>query len=116
MKDDNKTQISIIDLIIYEFEAMQQWIAELERYKEERIQAEEEREKMIRELQKALSEVRTIKGILTICASCTKIRDDKGCWMEIKAYIQNHSETQFSHGICPDCMKKIYPDFHREGK
>jgi PAS domain S-box-containing protein len=80
----------------------------------ERKRAEEEREKLIRDLQKALAEVKTLKGIFPICASCKKIRDDKGYWRQIEAYIRDHSEAEFSHGICPDCMKKLYGDFLKE--
>ena len=76
-----------------------------------RKQAEEEREKLILKLQKALSEVKTLSGFLPICASCKKIRDDKGYWNQIESYIKDHSEAQFSHGICPDCAQKLYPDF-----
>jgi hypothetical protein len=76
-----------------------------------RKRAQEEREKLILELQKALNEVKTLKGILPICASCKKIRDDKGYWNQIEAYIRNHSEAEFSHSICPECMKKLYSDF-----
>ncbi|MDO9209343.1 MAG: GAF domain-containing protein [Deltaproteobacteria bacterium] len=77
----------------------------------EKKRAEEEREKLVRDLQKALSEVKKLKGIFPICASCKKIRDDKGYWRQIEAYIRDHSEAEFSHGICPDCMKKLYGDF-----
>ena len=62
------------------------------------------------ELQKALSEVKTLRGFLPICSSCKKIRDDKGYWNKIEAYIHNHTEAQLSHGICPDCAEKLYPD------
>ncbi len=77
----------------------------------DRKKAEEERELMISELQKALSEVKKLSGMLPICASCKKIRDDKGYWNQIESYIKERSEAQFSHGICPECMKKIYPEF-----
>ena len=60
-----------------------------------------------------LSEIQTLRGILPICASCKKIRDDKGYWNQIEAYISDHSEAQFSHGICPDCAKKLYPEFYK---
>jgi len=63
------------------------------------------------ELQKALSEVRLLSGMLPICASCKKIRDDKGYWNQIESYIQQHSNAEFSHSICPDCMKKLYPKY-----
>jgi len=62
------------------------------------------------ELQKALSEVKTLRGFLPICSSCKKIRDDTGYWNQLEAYIHNHTEAQLSHGICPDCAEKLYPD------
>ncbi len=61
-------------------------------------------------LLEALKEIKALSGLLPICTSCKKIRDDKGYWNQIEGYIQRHSEAQFSHGICPDCAKKIYPD------
>jgi len=76
----------------------------------ERKKAEEERNKLILELQETLSEIKTLKGIIPICASCKRIRDDKGYWNQVEAYIRDHSEADFSHSICPDCMKKLYPD------
>lgn len=72
------------------------------------------------DLEEALSKVRLLSGFLPICASCKKIRDDKGYWNQIESYIQQHSEAEFSHSICPDCAKKLYPQFtvkqHRNGK
>lgn len=67
-------------------------------------------EQTIDALQKALAEVKTLRGFLPICASCKKIRDDNGYWNQIEAYIRDHSEVEFSHGICPDCAKKLYPE------
>ena len=75
----------------------------------ERKKAEEDREQLIVELQAAVAKVKTLSGLLPICASCKKIRDDEGYWNQIEGYIQKHSEAQFSHGICPDCAKKMYP-------
>ena len=60
-------------------------------------------------LMKALKEIKTLSGLLPICASCKKIRDDKGYWNQMEGYIQQHSDAQFSHGMCPDCAKKMYP-------
>ena len=77
----------------------------------ERKKAEEAREKLISELQQALSEVKTLSGMLPICASCKKIRNDKGYWEQIESYIGDRSEAEFSHGICPDCIKKLYPEY-----
>jgi ABC-type uncharacterized transport system substrate-binding protein len=62
-------------------------------------------------LEKALSRVKTLSGLLPICASCKKIRDDKGYWNQIETYLDQHSDATFSHGICPDCAKRLYPDF-----
>lgn len=65
------------------------------------------------ENEKALREVKILSGFLPICASCKKIRDDKGYWNQIESYIRDHSEAEFSHGICPDCSKKLYPDLDK---
>ncbi|MCD4774770.1 MAG: tetratricopeptide repeat protein [Candidatus Aegiribacteria sp.] len=62
-------------------------------------------------LTKALAEVKTLSGLLPICSSCKKIRDDSGYWEQIEKYITERSDTQFSHGICPECMKKLYPEY-----
>ena len=64
-------------------------------------------------LQDALAEVKTLSGLLPICAHCKKIRDDKGYWNQIEAYISDHSEADFSHSICPECAKNIYPEFYK---
>lgn len=75
-----------------------------------RKHAQEERERLVRELQEALAKVKTLSGLLPICASCKKIRDDKGYWTQLEAYIRDHSEAEFSHSICPECRKKLYDD------
>ena len=59
-------------------------------------------------LRDALSQIKMLSGLIPICASCKRIRDDKGYWNQLEAYLQEHSEAEFSHGICPDCMKKLY--------
>jgi hypothetical protein len=64
------------------------------------------------ELQEALTKVKTLSGLLPICASCKKIRDDQGYWQQVEEYIQKHSEAEFTHGICPDCVKKLYPELY----
>lgn len=65
---------------------------------------------IVSDLQKALSEVKTLRGFLPICSYCKKIRDDKGYWNQIESYIHEHSEVEFSHSICQKCAKKYYPD------
>jgi hypothetical protein len=83
----------------------------------ERQRAEEKQKSLILELQKALAEVKTLSGMLPICASCKKVRDDKGYWNQIESYLLDHSEAKFSHGICPECAKKLYPElFGKKGK
>lgn len=72
--------------------------------------AERERESLIEDLRRALSQVKTLSGLLPICANCKRIRDDQGYWNQIEAYIQSHSAAEFSHGICPDCMAKYYSE------
>ena len=71
---------------------------------------EREREKLIAELKDALSRVKKLSGLLPICAGCKKIRDDTGYWNQIESYLHHHSEAEFSHGLCPDCAKELYPD------
>ncbi len=76
---------------------------------------EQEKEKVIKEeLDKALSKVKYLSGLLPICASCKNIRDDNGYWKQIEEYIRDHSEAEFSHSICPDCIKKLYPNLDLE--
>ena len=69
-----------------------------------------ERERLITELQSAVTEVKTLSGIIPICAGCKKIRDDKGYWEQVEAYVSHHTNAQFSHGICPSCVEKFYPE------
>lgn len=76
----------------------------------ERKKAEKEKEKLIEELQGALKEIKTLSGLIPICAHCKKIRDDKGYWNSLESYIESHTEGQFSHGLCPHCMDEIYAD------
>lgn len=80
----------------------------------ERRRAEQEKEKLVVELQEALGQVKKLSGMLPICASCKKIRDDKGYWQQIEEYIRDHSEAEFSHGLCPDCARKLYPEFFKD--
>jgi len=79
-----------------------------------RKRAEDAKEDLIEDLQNALEEVNLLSGFLPICASCKKIRDDKGYWNQIESYIRDHSEVEFSHGICPDCAKELYPDTYKK--
>ena len=82
----------------------------------QRKQAEAERERLILQLQTALADVKTLSGILPICAGCKKIRDDKGFWNQVDTYIQTHSLAKFSHGLCPDCTARLYPEISEDLK
>lgn len=83
---------------------------------DQRDKAQSAREKVIGDLQKALAEVKQLSGLLPICSHCKKIRDDKGYWNQIEAYIQEHSEAQFSHSICRECAEKLYPELDLFGE
>jgi len=66
------------------------------------------------QLTRSSEEIKRLSSLLPICASCKKIRNDNGRWQEIESYIRQHSDTDFSHGICPDCVKKLYPELADE--
>ncbi len=80
----------------------------------ERYHIEQERVHLIGELKKALTDVRTLGGLIPICASCKKIRDDQGYWEQIEVYIRDHSDAQFSHSLCPQCVKELYPELDED--
>lgn len=77
----------------------------------ERKLAEQERERLIAQLQKALAEIKTLHGLLPICSACKKIRDEQGAWHQLEVYISGHTDAEFTHGLCADCMKKLYPQY-----
>jgi len=81
------------------------------RYIDERNESDQKREMLIHELQEALAQVRQLSGLIPICSSCKRIRDDEGYWSQVEVYIRDHSEADFSHSICPDCMARLYPEF-----
>lgn len=72
---------------------------------------DKEQKSLIEELNRALADINTLSGLLPICSSCKKIRDDKGYWQQVEVYIKNHSEADFSHSMCPECAKKLYPQY-----
>lgn len=80
----------------------------------DQINAEYDRIKLIEKLRAALAEVETLRVLLPICASCKKIRDDKGYWNDIDAYLHKHAHTQFTHTMCPECVKSLYPDLWKK--
>ncbi len=66
------------------------------------------------QLQDALNNIKTLKGMVPICANCKNIRDDEGFWQKVEAYIETRSDVEFTHGICPDCREKLYPEYYGE--
>lgn len=76
-----------------------------------RKQAEQERERLVADREKALAEIKVLGGLLPICMSCKKIRDDTGYWNQIETYIRSHSQAEFSHSLCPECAHKLYPEY-----
>jgi PAS domain S-box-containing protein len=76
--------------------------------------AEQEREKLISELQDAMSRIKTLSGLLPTCAWCRKVRDDDGYWKKVETYIEEHSDASFTHGICPECLQKTDPETYKE--
>ena len=96
----NSDRIQILDLLFSTYENSLQQKRELERIN--------------KKLKEAFDTINTLHGIIPICASCKKIRDDKGAWSQVESYISKHSDVQFSHGICPECVKKLYPKFVKD--
>jgi DNA-binding response OmpR family regulator len=74
-----------------------------------------ERRKLLTQLEHSATEIKKLRGILPICANCKKIRDDKGYWTQVEVYIGDHSAAEFSHGICPECAQRIYPEYFKKG-
>jgi len=85
----------------------------------ERKRLEAEREMLIDNLREALAKIKTLKGLIPVCAWCRKVRDDKGYWEDLEHYIREHTDADFTHGICPECLEKVsgegYEDFDDEG-
>ncbi len=79
------------------------------RIMESEVRSKREKDEVIGSLQKALAEIKTLKGIVPICASCKKIRDDRGYWNKLEKFFSDHLTAEFSHGICPECAEKLYP-------
>ncbi len=95
---------------LYMVHTIYQIIKRLNREIDSRIQSEKILQQEKDKLKKAIEKVKILSGLLPICAACKKIRDDKGYWNQIESYIKTHSEARFTHGICPECAKKLYPD------
>lgn len=90
-------------------------IALISDHKQELLKASEQRYRArTAELEEALQQVKSLKGLLPICASCKNVRDDRGYWQAVESYLSTHSEVEFSHGLCPDCIRKLYPELADE--
>lgn len=87
---------------------------EIRREVEERKKAEAEKDRLLEELREALASVKTLKGLVPICAWCKKIRDDTGYWQQLEAYLRDHSEAELSHGICPECASRFSMGLRKE--
>lgn len=107
-----ENNIILQDMVENRTEELRKANQELLSEMENRRKAEQKNENLIRELQKALADVKVLSGMLPICAYCKNIRNDKGYWQAIETYIHEHSAAVFSHGICSECMKKHYPDIY----
>jgi PAS domain S-box-containing protein len=81
-----------------------------------RKQAEEERERLVERLQQALENIKTLRGLIPICAWCKSVRDDKGFWHKVEEYLREHSGAQFTHGLCPDCKEKLHSEIQQRLK
>lgn len=97
------------------YEQLRQRLKELEIQAVEMRREKNEREQLVEELLQTLAQVETLRGIIAICSSCKKIRDDNGFWNEIESYIKSHSQAEFSHSMCPDCMNRLYPEYSETG-
>lgn len=82
----------------------------MQNYLDQKTMIEKEKEKLITELQDALAEIKRLSGLIPICTWCLKIRDEKGKWEKMEFYIEERSEARFTHGICPNCVEKEFPD------
>ncbi|MCE5311776.1 MAG: PAS domain S-box protein [Nitrospiraceae bacterium] len=107
-KDGQKIVVSLTNTVLRDHKGRPEFIITTGFDVTEKKQAEAEREHLIRELRDALANIKTLKGLIPICASCKKIRDDQGFWSMIEEYISEHSEVEFTHGICPECTEKYW--------
>jgi PAS domain S-box-containing protein len=110
-KDGTSFPISVVSSPIFENGHVTASVTSFRDITEQK-ELEQEREQLILDHMAALSQIKTLSGMLPICASCKRIRDDKGYWNQIESYVEQHSEAEFSHGICPECAKKIYPKYY----
>jgi len=105
MRDEEKSKEQLIDELL----ELRQRVAELEDAHEKRLSFVQGEINFVIGPPKRSNHVKTLTGLLPICTSCKKIRDDQGYWNQLEIYIREHSEAEFTHGLCPECVKKFYP-------
>lgn len=110
-KDGSRVEVSVTISPIKSASGVVVGASAIERDITERKREEADRLRLIEELTTTLAQAKTLRGLLPICSSCKKIRNDRGYWQQVEVYIQEHSEAGFSHGVCPDCMRRLYPEF-----
>ncbi|MCG8572546.1 MAG: response regulator [Spirochaetes bacterium] len=93
-----------------ELKARVRSILKLKEEMDKRVAREEELKKTVRDLEDAMKKIKHLSGLLPICSHCKKVRDDKGYWQQVEIYLKNHINASFSHSVCPDCLKKLYPE------
>lgn len=115
-KDGTSIPVELWSSVVYDMENKPVALVGVAREITERKKFEHDREKLIIELRNALSEVKALSGLLPICSSCKKIRDDQGYWTQVETYISKHSDAVFTHGLCPDCTKELFPEVYERLK
>jgi hypothetical protein len=113
MRDEDKSKEQLIE----ELFELRQRVADLEDSEANRLRIVRSEFDFVKELPGRPKQVKVLKGLLPICTSCKKIRDGQGYWNQLEIYIREHSEAEFTHGLCPECVKKFYPvDILTSGK
>jgi hypothetical protein len=105
MQDEKKKKKELID----ELNRLRRRIARFEGLRDKSRRVRKRQMKTIEALQSEMASVKILKGLLPICSGCKNIRDDKGYWNQLEVYIRDHSEAEFTHGLCPECIHKLYP-------
>ena len=105
LRDEEKPREQLIEELL----ELRQRIAELEDAQEKKLRFVQGEINFVKALPKQLTHVKALTGLLPICTSCKKIRDDQGCWTQLEIYIRERTEAEFTHGLCPECVKKFYP-------
>jgi len=104
---DELITVLLFLVLVLTFYSLKRW--------RELVVVNREMEQKNNELRRAFGEIKQLKGIFPICASCKKIRDDKGYWHQVELYIRDHTDAEFSHGLCSECMSKLYPEVADQG-